>query len=106
MVRIVRGLIVCFTRIIVSMSRVSTKDIQANFGQAVRRLRSRRKISQEQLAHDSGLDRSYIGGVERAVRNPSLVAIEKIARGLDVSLAELFAECASNGRKGRSPRSL
>lgn len=89
------------------MSCVSTKDIQSSFGQAVRRLRSRRNISQEQLAHDSGLDRSYIGGVERAERNPSLVAIEKIARGLDVSLAELFVECANTGRKGhRSSRSL
>ena len=107
MVLIVRGLIVRYTRIVVSMIRVNTTDIQANFGRAVRRLRSRRNISQEQLAHDSGLDRSYIGGVERAERNPSLVAIEKIARGLDVSLAELFAECANTRRKGpRATRSL
>jgi transcriptional regulator with XRE-family HTH domain len=107
MVLIVRGLIVRFARIILFMSRANTTDIQTNFGRAVRRLRSRRNISQEQLAHDSGLDRSYIGGVERAERNPSLIAIEKIARGLDVSLAELFAECANIGRKGhRSARSL
>ncbi len=107
MVPIVRGLIVRFARILGSMSRGNTTDIQATFGRAVRRLRSRRNISQEQLAHDSGLDRSYIGGVERAERNPSLIAIEKIAHGLDVTLAELFAECASTRRKGhRSARSL
>lgn len=83
------------------MGRANKSDIQANFGRAVRHLRSLRNISQEQLAADSGLDRSYIGGVERGERNPSLMVIEKIARGLKVSLSELFAESANTRRKGR-----
>lgn len=61
------------------------------FGKAVRDARTAAGLSQEELAHRSGLDRSYIGGVERGERNPTLSVIEKIAEGLGVSLAELFA---------------
>lgn len=79
---------------------------QKAFGRAVRRLRQRKGLSQEQLADESELDRSYIGGVERGERNPSLVAITKIASGLGVSLSELFAEYANvAAHKGRRPSS-
>ncbi len=69
------------------------EDITAVFGRAVRRVRLRRRQSQEDLAHESGLDRSYVGGIERGDRNPTLAAIAKLARGLGVSLGDLFAEC-------------
>jgi transcriptional regulator with XRE-family HTH domain len=69
------------------------EDIRIVFGRAVRSARTDRKISQEQLADESGLDRSYLGGVERGDRNPSLVAIDKIARGLELPLGDLFAKC-------------
>jgi ribosome-binding protein aMBF1 (putative translation factor) len=105
-VLIVRGLIVRFARIVSSMNYENSKNIQTNFGRAVRRIRTIRGISQEQLAHASGLDRSYIGGVERGERNPSLTAIEKIAFGLNVSLSELFAECANANRKSRRSAEL
>jgi len=48
-------------------------------------------LSQEALAERAGLHRTYIGFVERAERNPTLKTMEKLARGLEVSLAELFA---------------
>jgi transcriptional regulator with XRE-family HTH domain len=51
-------------------------------------------LTQEGLADRSGLDRSYIGGVERGERNPTLSIIEKIADGLGVSLVELFSYSA------------
>jgi len=73
------------------------QDVKRLFGRAVRLARSSRSLSQEQLAHDAGLDRSYVGGVERGDRNPSLVAIQKIARGLDIPLAELFAKVDGSG---------
>jgi len=47
-------------------------------------------VSQEEFAHICGLDRTYIGGIERGERNVALVNIEKIAKGLRVSLSELF----------------
>lgn len=64
------------------------------FGNAVRNTRTAAGLTQEDLADRSGLDRSYIGGVERGERNPTLSVIEKIADGLGVSLAELFSYSA------------
>lgn len=61
-------------------------------GDAVRKARVRINMSQEQLAESAGLDRTYIGGVERGERNPSLISLKKIADGLGLKLAELFAE--------------
>ena len=77
------------------MNARSTHLIRQAFGQAVRQLRLRARLSQEQLADKSDLDRTYIGGVERGERNPSLVAITKIASGLNVALSDLFAEYES-----------
>lgn len=62
-----------------------------NFGQAVRDARTAKGLTQEELASRSGIDRSYIGGVERGERNPTLSVIEKIAEGLGVSIPELFS---------------
>lgn len=82
-----------------------SKDITVVFGRAVRLVRARRNLSQEELADESGLDRSYVGGVERGSRNPSLAAIAKIAKGLGVSLSDLFAECdTSSNSSARSAR--
>jgi transcriptional regulator with XRE-family HTH domain len=67
-------------------------DIRIRFGETVRSARTARGLSQEEFAHLSGLDRSYIGGVERGERNPSIVAIDQIARGLRISIADLFGE--------------
>lgn len=64
------------------------------FGNAVRNARTAAELTQEDLANRSRLDRSYIGGVERGERNPTLSVIEKIADGLGVSLAELFSYSA------------
>ena len=61
------------------------------FGEAVRNIRTAAGLTQEELADNSGLDRSYIGGIERGERNPTLGVIEKIAEGLGVTLAELFS---------------
>jgi transcriptional regulator with XRE-family HTH domain len=60
------------------------------FGERVRVLRQSRGLSQEALALTAGLDRTYIGGVERGERNISLLNIQKIAQALDVSPADLL----------------
>jgi transcriptional regulator with XRE-family HTH domain len=65
-------------------------DIRIRFGRAIRRVRQEQKINQEEAAERCGLHRTYYSGVERGVRNVSLLNIEKIARGLRRSLAELF----------------
>lgn len=78
------------------------RDLLVKFGHRIRQLRLHRKLSQEALADEAGLDRSYIGGVERGERNVSLVNIAKIARALDVAIAELFnGEMRRQARKRR-----
>ena len=67
-----------------------TPDVKVLFGQRVRDLRKGREWSQEEFAHRVGLDRSYMGSIERGERNVSLENICLIARALDVSPAELF----------------
>jgi transcriptional regulator with XRE-family HTH domain len=65
-------------------------DVRIRFGRAIRRVREEQKINQEEAAERCGLHRTYYSGVERRVRNVSLVNIEKIAKGLKKSLHELF----------------
>jgi transcriptional regulator with XRE-family HTH domain len=61
-----------------------------NIGARVRDCREKRQWTQEALAERAELDRSYIAGIEAGLRNPSIKALAKIARGLDLTLAELF----------------
>ena len=65
-------------------------DIRLRFGKAVRRKRNKLGVSQEEFADRCGLDRTYLGGIERGERNVALVNIEKIARAFRISLAELL----------------
>lgn len=65
-------------------------DILAHFGQRVRDLRGTRELSQEAFAHACGLDRTYLGGIERGERNLALCNIEAIAKALDISISELM----------------
>jgi transcriptional regulator with XRE-family HTH domain len=64
----------------------------AAFGQRIRTIRNRRGVSQESLALQCGLDRTYISGIERGIRNPSLTNILKIATALDVPSSDLFVD--------------
>jgi DNA-binding XRE family transcriptional regulator len=68
----------------------ASPDIRIRFGRAIRRIREEQKINQEEAAKRCGLHRTYYSGVERGVRNVSLVNIEKIARGLKKALHEIF----------------
>lgn len=66
------------------------KTIEKQFGERVRELRLAKGLSQEELAFKSGVHRTYLGGIERGERNPSLKNITAIAKALDVTLSELF----------------
>ena len=56
----------------------------------LRRLRVAQGVSQERLAFDSGVDRSYVGGIERQEQNPTVDVLDRLARTLGVSISELF----------------
>ncbi len=62
---------------------------QQKLGKKLRELRTEAGLSQERLGEITGLDRTYISGIERGVRNPSLRNIEKLAKALKVSVSEL-----------------
>ncbi len=64
----------------------------AAFGEAVRATRLEQGISQEALADLAGLDRSYLGGIERGEHNVALINIKKVAVALNLSIAELMAQ--------------
>lgn len=66
-------------------------------GSEIRRLRSARGLSQESFADLCGLDRTYIGGVERGERNISLINLLKISHALNISLSDLFS-CVNGSR--------
>ncbi len=67
-----------------------SKDITVRFGQRVKTLRLQAGLSQEAFADKCGLDRTYISGIERGVRNPTLEVIGVIADGLGVEFKYLF----------------
>jgi transcriptional regulator with XRE-family HTH domain len=64
----------------------------------VRRIRVAKGISQERLAFDSGIDRSYLGGIEREAENPTVDLLDRLAGVLGVPLGELFVESVPQSR--------
>lgn len=64
-------------------------EIERQFGMRVRYLRKHAKMSIEDLALKSDLNKNYLGDIENGKRNPTLKVIEKIAKGLGVSISEL-----------------
>lgn len=65
-------------------------DVRIRFGRAIRRVREEQQINQEEAAERCHLHRTYYSGVERGVRNVSLVNIERISKGLKITLPDLF----------------
>lgn len=67
-------------------------ELQRVVGRNVRRIRTRRGVSQEALAADLDVHRTYMGAVERGERNLTLRTVERLAAGLGVAAAELLRE--------------
>jgi transcriptional regulator with XRE-family HTH domain len=79
-------------------------DLRAAFGRRVRELRTRLRISQEELAHRAGLHYTYVGGIERGERNPGLVNVGALAAALGVSLPDLFEGVRTQAKKRGASR--
>jgi len=69
----------------------SKQNILIKFGERVREIRKEKGFSQEELAHKADLHRTYIGMIERAEKNITLINIDKIAKALEVEIKELLA---------------
>lgn len=84
-------LISCYNAIFAYYNMQTMKrNILITFGQNVQRLRKERKLSQERLAELANLHRTYIGMIERAEKNITLLNIEKIVNALGVEIKNLF----------------
>lgn len=72
-------------------------DLLEMLGRRIRQRRRALSLSQEELGHRSGVDRSYISGLERGVRNPTFGILSQIAGALDCGLAQLFSDAGDDG---------
>jgi transcriptional regulator with XRE-family HTH domain len=73
-------------------------QIQKRLGRAIKEVRASKSLTQEELAYRSGLHPTYISDIERGARNPSFLALVRLADGLESTLAEIGA--AYDGRSG------
>ena len=81
------------------MSKELLKHTLTKFGAAIRSFRQRLGISQEELAHRSGLHRTYITDIERGARNLTMDSITKLTRALNVPLSVLFSRIDNGNSK-------
>ena len=73
-------------------------DVRKRVGLNLRKFRLERGLSQEALAFECGLHRTYISGVERGVRNPTVLVLEQIAMALKIPASRLLEEPAARRR--------
>lgn len=66
-------------------------DLRARLARNLIRLRTEKGWSQEDLADEAGLHRTYLSGLERRIRNPTLLILERLAKALKVSPADLLS---------------
>jgi len=74
-------------------------DVRRRLGLNLKELRVEQGFSQESFADHCGLHRTYISGIERGVRNPIVLILEKIAKGLKVPAGQLLDEIRAATRK-------
>lgn len=85
-------------------------DTKKTIGWNIRRLRVAKGLSQERLALEAGIDRSYVGRIERGTENVTVSALEALALVLHVPVAELFTTIVDTGSRpsplpsGRKPK--
>ncbi len=79
------------------MEDKSKQEYQIIFGESLRKLRVQADFSQEELAERAGIDRSYLGGIERGEHNLALINIIKIAKALNLPPHKLL-ECLVTGK--------
>jgi transcriptional regulator with XRE-family HTH domain len=77
---------------------VAQRDpLLVGLGEAIRNLRDELGVSQERLGLESGVHRNYIGGIERAEREPSVTTLARLAQALGVKPSDLLARAERHG---------
>lgn len=77
---------------IMSISKLVSSDARRLFAKRLRQIRQVKGLSQEALADLAGLHRTYVGSVERSERNVSIDNMERLAKALEVDIAELLRD--------------
>ncbi|MCA0032657.1 helix-turn-helix domain-containing protein [Mesorhizobium sp. B263B2A] len=77
-------------------------EIREVFAQNLRALRRARGLSQEELAHQAGIDRTYISALERKVYNPSIDVVDRLAEVLGVDVADLLKRPSGDPQRSKS----
>ena len=77
---------------------MQTENILTHFGNTIKKYRISKGLSQEQLAFKADLHRTYIGMIERAEKNITLINIQKLSVALEISLSDLFTDFNDNNR--------
>ena len=72
-------------------------DVRQRLAANVKRLRKQTGLSQENFANEHGIDRTYVSGIERGARNPTITVVERLAEALRVDVQELFAPVVGSG---------
>ena len=65
-------------------------DIRERLGQNLRRLRTEKGLSQEEFAFQANIHRTYVSDIERGVRNPTIIVVDRLATALEVSASRLL----------------
>lgn len=79
-------------------------DIRRYIGRNIRRIRLEKGISQEALALEAEVDRAYMSGLERGVKNPTVLLLDRIAQVLKISVSELTRVNTGSARSKNLPR--
>ncbi len=74
-------------------------DVRRRLGLNLKRLREEQGFSQESFADHCGLHRTYVSGIERGVRNPTVIILDKIAKALKVPAGQLLDEAKSTTKR-------
>jgi transcriptional regulator with XRE-family HTH domain len=71
---------------------IAMSTVVIRIGKSIREARKRRRLSQEALAELAGINRSFLGEIERGEATPSIQTLQKLANGMDVKLSELIRQ--------------
>jgi transcriptional regulator with XRE-family HTH domain len=73
-------------------------DVRRVLAWNLRRLRTARDLSQEALAVDAEIDRTYVSRLERALENPTIIVLDRLAKALDAQIGEFFTQPEKGAR--------
>ncbi len=79
------------------MEKIDKLNINVEMGKRIEYLRKQKKFTQEELAFRSNINKNYLCDIEKGRRNPTLIILNKIANGLEITLEELFKGVGLNG---------